>query len=191
MGRKPLDLGEVLVEELLKERRYYQRSGFQHNGENINTVRVRAVLLAHSELPDDQVWAITEALYDHLPEIRASTDLAKGMLPGTVRDNVPTRFHPGADRFYCQEGAGGCTPVRSMAFLGILGLLGWPLWPWGSVPPFERVCPGSTTICGKIRRPIWGDGSVPLPGHPGPDHHDHPGWSTPHSGRGDPVRQDS
>ena len=123
-GAKPLDLGEVLVEELLKERRYYQRSGFQHNGENINTVRVRAVLLAHSDLPDDQVWAITEALYDHLPEIRASTDLAKGMLPGTVRDNVPTRFHPGADPFYCQEGAGGCTPVRSMAFLGILGLLG-------------------------------------------------------------------
>ncbi|MBT8397215.1 MAG: TAXI family TRAP transporter solute-binding subunit, partial [Gemmatimonadetes bacterium] len=121
---EPLDLGEPLVGELLKERRYYQRSGFQHDGEDINTVRVRAVLLAHSDLPNERVRRITEAIYTRLPEIRASTDLAKGMLPGTVRDNIPTRFHPGADAFYCQEGTGGCMPLGSMAFLGLLGFLG-------------------------------------------------------------------
>jgi TRAP transporter TAXI family solute receptor len=125
LGAKPLDMGEVLVEELLKERRYYQRSGFQYAGENINTVRVRAVLLARSDLDPERVRRITQVLYASLPEIRASTDLAKGMLPGTVRDNIPTRFHRGADAFYCQEGRGGCAPVRSMAFLGIMGLLGF------------------------------------------------------------------
>jgi len=123
-GSEPLSLGEALVDQLQKERRYYQRSGFQHHGEIVHTVRVRAVLMARADLPNDQVEEITRVLHNSLPMIRSRTDLAKGMLPGTVRDNIPTRFHSGADAHYCRAGVGGCRPIGSMLFLGFMGLLG-------------------------------------------------------------------
>lgn len=123
-GAKPLTLGEDLVEALQRERRYYQATAFEHGGEEIHTVRVRAVLMARSGLPRGLARRITEILNNTLPEIRSSTDLALSILPGTVRDNVPTQWHPGANEYYCEHGVGGCAPVRSLFFLGILGVLG-------------------------------------------------------------------
>jgi TRAP transporter TAXI family solute receptor len=123
-GGEPLSLGEALVAQLQQERRYYQRSGFQHHGETVHTVRVRAVLLARGSLPSQQIAEITRVLYNSLPTIRSRTDLAKGMLPGTVRDDIPTRFHPGADAHYCGVGEGGCRPIGSILLLSFLGLFG-------------------------------------------------------------------
>jgi len=123
-GGEPLTLGEELVEELQKERRYYRATAFVQDGETIHTVRVRAVLLARSDLPSDLVHRITDILHASLPEIRGSTELARGILPGGVRDNVPVPWHPGANAHYCEKGVGGCRPIRSMAFLSLLGLLG-------------------------------------------------------------------
>ncbi len=123
-GAEPLSLGEDLVEVLQRERRYYRSRAFEHNGETVHTVRVRAALLARSDLDRDLVRDITEAIHTRLPELKASTDLAKGILPPTVRENVSTPWHPGADRYYCEQGIGGCRPIRSLAFLGLMGFLG-------------------------------------------------------------------
>jgi len=123
-GAEPLSLGEDLVEVLQKERRYYRATAFEHEGRTIHTVRVRAVLMARAGLSADRVYGITNALLTNLPELRASTELARSILPGTIRDFVPSDWHPGANRYYCEEGLGGCTPVVSVFFLGILALLG-------------------------------------------------------------------
>ena len=119
-GAKPLTLGEELVGVLQRDRKYYGATGFQQNDETILTVRVRSVLLARSNLPNPLVRRITEILNACLPEIRSATDLGRGMLPGTVRDNVSTPFHPGANAYYCEEGLGGCRPVRPLLLMGIL-----------------------------------------------------------------------
>ncbi len=124
VGAEPLSLGEDLVQILQRERRYYRARAFERDGETIHTVRVRAALLARSNLDTDLVKTITEALHTRLPELRASTELARGILPATVRENISTPWHPGADQYYCERGIGGCRPVRSLAFLGLLGFFG-------------------------------------------------------------------
>ncbi|MGD8362674.1 MAG: TAXI family TRAP transporter solute-binding subunit [Gemmatimonadota bacterium] len=123
-GAEPLSLGEDLVEVLQRERRYYRATAFEHDGRTVHTVRVRAVLLARSGLSSRRVHDITQALLTNLPEIRASTDLARSILPGTIRDYVPTNWHPGANQYYCEAELGGCTPVVSVFLLAILALLG-------------------------------------------------------------------
>lgn len=123
-GGKPLSLGAELVDELQEERRYYRATAFDLNGETIHTVRVRAVLLARSDLPEDLVHRITHVLHTSLPEIRGATDLARGILPGTVREHVPLTWHPGAEAHYCEAEIGGCRPIRSVALLGLLITLG-------------------------------------------------------------------
>jgi TRAP transporter TAXI family solute receptor len=124
VGAKPLDLGEDLVTALQRERRYYRATAFEQDGETIHTVRVRAVLLARSDLSNELVYRVTRILNSSLPDIRKRTELARSILPGNVRENIPTPWHPGADRYYCEEDVGGCTPVRSMFFLALLAALG-------------------------------------------------------------------
>ena len=124
VGAKPLTFGEDLVEVLQRENRYYRLRGFEHDGEFINTVSVRAVLLADPDLSTELVRRITQVLNTSLPAIRDETELARYVFSGTVRDNVPIRWHPGADQYYCEAEVGGCKPVRSTVFLGLLALLG-------------------------------------------------------------------
>lgn len=122
LGGRPLSLGAEVVEFLERARPYYRATTFQVNGETIHSVRVRALLLARSDLPRGLVRDVTGALYDGLSFIRASHPAAGEIIPGTVREYVPIRWHPGADEFYCDVGLGGC-PTAGPYFLGLLVLL--------------------------------------------------------------------
>lgn len=123
-GGKPVSLGAALVEFLQRQRPYYRATTMDVGGSTIHTVRVRALLLASSELPPGLVYEITKALNQGLGAIRATNAMTAEILPGTVRDYVPIRWHEGASRFYCEAHMGGCQPVLPY-FLGSLLLLGF------------------------------------------------------------------
>jgi TRAP transporter TAXI family solute receptor len=122
MGGEPVSLGAEVVEFLERTRPYYRATTFQVGGETFHSVRVRALLLANSSLPAALVGRMTRALYEGLGSIRASHPAAGEIIPGTVREYVPIRWHQGANEFYCDAGLGGC-PAAGPYFLGILVLL--------------------------------------------------------------------
>jgi TRAP transporter TAXI family solute receptor len=120
---KPVSLGSALVEFLQRQRPYYRATTMEVDGNTIHTVRVRALLLASSDLPPNLVYEITKAVNLGLGTIRAANPMAAEILPGTVREYVPIRWHQGASRFYCEAHMGGCQPVLPY-FLGSLLLFG-------------------------------------------------------------------
>lgn len=129
-GGKPVSLGAALVEFLQRQRPYYRATTMEVGGNTIHTVRVRALLLASSRLSANLVYEITKAVNQGLGTIRTANAMAAEILPGTVREYVPIRWHEGASRYYCEAGMGGCQPVLPylLGFLLLLGIGFISLW---------------------------------------------------------------
>ena len=70
---------------------------------NYDTVAVSCVMMANIKVPDDVVYAICEAVYDHLDILANTVDSAKNMELETGSTH-PIDLHPGAERFFKDKG---------------------------------------------------------------------------------------
>ncbi len=77
----------------------------QYNlGHPVTSVAVMSMLVVLNEISDDDVYAMTAAIYDHLDEIRALNKKGEYMsFEGAFR-GIPGNIHPGAARFYEEKG---------------------------------------------------------------------------------------
>ena len=69
-------------------------------GHPVSSVAVMSMLVALKELDEDDVYAITEAIYGHLDEIREVNKKAGHMSLKNSFRGIPGNVHPGAARFY-------------------------------------------------------------------------------------------
>lgn len=72
--------------------------------EDVTTIAVNNVLLTHSNVPDEVVYAMTEAIFDHLDELKDTHNAAQDIsLEGAV-ENLPAPLHPGAEKYFEEQG---------------------------------------------------------------------------------------
>ena len=76
----------------------------------VPVVAVRNLLVARSDLPDDLVYDITRAIFEHHAELVAVHPEARKLTLESAVKYSPARFHPGAIRYYREKGVWAGTP---------------------------------------------------------------------------------
>jgi hypothetical protein len=69
----------------------------------IGTISVRALLVARSDLPEQAVFQITEALFQHKVELASHSELLANLDEDVDLALSPYPLHPGADRYYRRD----------------------------------------------------------------------------------------
>lgn len=75
----------------------YQESPYE-------TIAVQAILAVDAGLPDELVYEMTKALFGHLGEVAEIHSAAKGMSLETALDGIAIPIHPGAEKFFAEQG---------------------------------------------------------------------------------------
>jgi len=77
---------------------------YKGNDKDVNTVSVMAMLSARADLEADIVYAIVNAMYSDLEQLRKAHDKFKGikMEDGLVGMGIP--LHPGAEKYFKEKG---------------------------------------------------------------------------------------
>jgi hypothetical protein len=68
------------------------------------TAEIGNYLVTRAGLSTDTVYAMTKAMYEHLPELAAAHSAAKGIQLAHALDGMPIPLHPGAERYYKEKG---------------------------------------------------------------------------------------
>ncbi len=70
----------------------------------VATAAVPNFLVTRSNLSDAEVYAMTKAIYDNLPELVAAHAAAKGIKLENAMKGSPVPFHPGAAKYFKEKG---------------------------------------------------------------------------------------
>ena len=97
------------VDKLIKKYPFYAKQIvpgglYKGNDKDVNTVSVMAMLSARADLEQDIVYAIVNAMYSDLEQLRKAHDKFKGikMENGLVGMGIP--LHPGAEKYFKEKG---------------------------------------------------------------------------------------
>jgi TRAP transporter TAXI family solute receptor len=70
----------------------------------VQTGRVVNYLVTHSDVKDDQVYAMTKAVFESLPELAAAHAAARDIKLESAMQGMPVPMHPGAERYLKEKG---------------------------------------------------------------------------------------
>jgi TRAP transporter TAXI family solute receptor len=108
-GVRILSFPEDERDAFLREYPYYipvtiPKSTYQGMKADVTTLATQNLVLVHASLPDDLVYAITKAVFEHLPELHAAhPSLRSVSLQTAVESPIP--LHAGALRYFTEMAA--------------------------------------------------------------------------------------
>ncbi|MDQ0252850.1 TRAP transporter TAXI family solute receptor [Evansella vedderi] len=70
---------------------------------DVTTVAVQAMLIVRSDLPEDQVYEMTKAIFENLNVLQDTHDRGHDITVETAQDGMSIELHPGAKRFYDEQ----------------------------------------------------------------------------------------
>ncbi|MFZ4451363.1 TAXI family TRAP transporter solute-binding subunit [Salibacterium aidingense] len=73
--------------------------------EDIQTATIMNVMLVNESLSEDEVYELTETMFDNLGTIQDAHNAAQDIDLDTVTDGMPVPLHPGAERYYEDQDA--------------------------------------------------------------------------------------
>ncbi|WP_460450667.1 TAXI family TRAP transporter solute-binding subunit [Alsobacter sp. SYSU BS001988] len=71
---------------------------------DVQAAAVINYLVTRSDLKDDEVYAMTKAMYDRLPELASAHSAGKEISLQNALQGMPIPLHPGAERFFKEKG---------------------------------------------------------------------------------------
>ncbi|SFA96636.1 hypothetical protein SAMN04488072_104203 [Lentibacillus halodurans] len=108
---KVLSISEEVINNLTSEYSYYTErtipaetyADYGQEGD-IQTVAVMAILVVDSELPEDAVYNMTKAMFENREELESAHDRGADITLETATEGMSIDLHPGAAKYYEEEG---------------------------------------------------------------------------------------
>ena len=103
-----LTIDQEHLDILVKDYPYY--SAFttetdEYNlGHEITSVAVKCMLVCLDNFSEDEIYALTKAIYEHLGEIQEINSKANYMSLEDALSGIPSDLHPGALKYYAEQG---------------------------------------------------------------------------------------
>src|SRR5690606_22748938 len=102
-----VNLDSAKIDELMNKYPYYTK--FQLSADTYNTaqdsttVAVQAMIIARSDLPDDQVYEMTKAIFENLQVLKDTHARGHDITVDTALDGMSIPLHPGAKRYFDEQ----------------------------------------------------------------------------------------
>lgn len=77
---------------------------YEGQAADVATAAVPNFLVTRADMKDDEVYAITKAIYENLPELAAAHSAAKSIKLENAMKGSPVPFHPGAAKYFKEKG---------------------------------------------------------------------------------------
>lgn len=73
------------------------------NAQDIETVGVKAMLVATDKMDEQTAYDITKAIFDNLQQLQAAHSVGKFMSKETAKEGLSIPLHPGAEKFFNEK----------------------------------------------------------------------------------------
>ncbi|KGJ04210.1 hypothetical protein SAMN04487972_1096 [Paracoccus halophilus] len=77
---------------------------YQGQTEDVPTAAVVNFLVTHSEVSDETAYQMAKLIFDNLDKLKAAHSAANGIVLDNAPKGSPIPLHPGAERFYKEQG---------------------------------------------------------------------------------------
>jgi hypothetical protein len=72
--------------------------------QDVKVIGYATHLVASCSLPEDTVYKMTKAVADNVPSLAATSKTMEGLTPKDMAEDIGVPFHPGAAKFYKEQG---------------------------------------------------------------------------------------
>jgi len=99
-----------VIDKLVADNSYYRKAVipggmYQGNDQDVQTFGVGATFVTSSAVPEDLVYEVVKAVFDHLDQFRRLHPAFANLKPEEmVRDGLSAPLHPGAERYFREAG---------------------------------------------------------------------------------------
>jgi TRAP transporter TAXI family solute receptor len=105
---KLLDLSDSLAEMKKLNPGYtlvtVPKDTYPKQDQDVKVIGYATHLVASCDLPEDVVYKMTKAIADNIPSMAATSKAMSGLTPKEMAEDVGVPFHPGAAKFYKEQG---------------------------------------------------------------------------------------
>jgi TRAP transporter TAXI family solute receptor len=77
---------------------------YPKQNQDVKVIGYATHLVASCELPEDMVYKMTKAIADNVPSLAATSKTMSGLTPKDMAEDIGVPFHPGAAKFYKEQG---------------------------------------------------------------------------------------
>jgi len=77
---------------------------YRSRAQDYHTIGLYNFAIAHKDLPDDFIYKLVTAVFDHRDELVKAQSSAKETIPDNIDRNTMLPLHPGALRYYREVG---------------------------------------------------------------------------------------
>jgi hypothetical protein len=104
-----VEVPDDIYQKLTKDYKFYVQhtipaGTYKGQDEDVKTVAVLAMLVTREDMPEDVIYEVTKAIFEHRDVLVAAHKRAEDITLETALDGMPIPLHPGAEKYYKEKG---------------------------------------------------------------------------------------